>query len=52
MASSGPLGDARIACLIIDECLNETLFSSRAEAKETLKEWKDDYTHNDHIRVS
>ena len=26
-----------------DECLNETLFSSLAEAKETLKEWKDDY---------
>ena len=26
-----------------DECLNETLFSSLAEAKETLKERKDDY---------
>ena len=26
-----------------DECLNETLFSSLAEAKETLKDWRDDY---------
>ena len=26
-----------------DECLNETLFSSLAEAKLTLREWKDDY---------
>ena len=26
-----------------DECLNETLFGSLTEAKETLKEWKDDY---------
>ena len=26
-----------------DEALNETLFTSLDEAKETLKEWKDDY---------
>jgi len=26
-----------------DECLNETLVSSLFEAKETLKEWRDDY---------
>jgi len=26
-----------------DECLNETLFTTLAEAKETLKYWKDDY---------
>jgi len=26
-----------------DECLNETLFSSLADAKEILREWKDDY---------
>ena len=26
-----------------DECLNETLFSLLAEAKEMLREWKDDY---------
>ena len=29
-----------------DGCLNETLFSSLAEAKETLKEWKDDYNQH------
>jgi len=29
-----------------DECLNETLFSSLAEAKETLKEWKNDYNRH------
>jgi putative transposase len=28
-----------------DECLNETLFSSLAHAREALIEWKDDY-HN------
>jgi putative transposase len=26
-----------------DECLNETLFSSLAEAKETLEAWQEDY---------
>ncbi len=26
-----------------DECLNETLFSSLAEAQETLEEWQEDY---------
>ena len=26
-----------------DECLNETLFTTLADAKETLREWKDDY---------
>ena len=26
-----------------DECLNENLFTTLTEAKETLKEWKDDY---------
>lgn len=26
-----------------DECLNETLFRSLADAKEMLREWKDDY---------
>ena len=26
-----------------DECLNETLFTALADAKETLKEWRDDY---------
>ena len=26
-----------------DECLNENLFSSLADAKEMLKEWRDDY---------
>jgi len=29
-----------------DECLNETLFSSLAEAKYELKNWKEDYNHN------
>jgi putative transposase len=27
----------------MDECLNKILFSSLDEAKEKLKEWKDDY---------
>lgn len=32
-----------------DECLNETLFSSLADAKETLEAWKGDYnTHRPH----
>lgn len=32
-----------------DECLNETLFSSLAEARETLEAWKEDYnTHRPH----
>jgi putative transposase len=26
-----------------DECLNETLFTALADAKETLKEWREDY---------
>ncbi len=26
-----------------DECLNETLFGSLTEAKETLEEWQEDY---------
>jgi len=29
-----------------DECLNETLFTSLDEAKESLKEWKDDYNQH------
>jgi len=29
-----------------DECLNETLFSSLKDAKQTLKEWKYDYNQN------
>lgn len=29
-----------------DECLNETLFSSLNEAREKIKEWKDDYNQN------
>ncbi len=28
-----------------DECLNETLFSSLADAKETLEAWQGDYNH-------
>ena len=28
-----------------DECLNETLFSSLAEARKTLEDWQEDYTH-------
>jgi len=32
-----------------DECLNETLFSSLAEARSTLEEWQEDYnTHRPH----
>ncbi len=32
-----------------DECLNERLFSSLAEARETLDEWQEDYnTHRPH----
>ncbi len=32
-----------------DECLNETLFSSLAEARETLDAWREDYnTHRPH----
>jgi len=29
-----------------DECLNETLFTSLAEARSKIKEWKDDYNQN------
>src|SRR5690606_41239838 len=29
-----------------DECLNETLFSSRAQARTEIKAWKDDYNKN------
>ncbi len=29
-----------------DECLNETLFSSLAEARETLEAWQEDYNTN------
>jgi putative transposase len=29
-----------------DECLNETLFSSLADAKETLEAWQEDYNHH------
>ena len=28
-----------------DECLNENLFSSLAEARNTLRKWKEDYNH-------
>ncbi len=28
-----------------DECLNENLFSSLPEARETLGKWKEDYNH-------
>ena len=34
---------------LCDECLNETLFTALADAKETLNEWREDYNHNDHI---
>ena len=29
-----------------DECLNETLFSSLADAKEALKAWQEDYNRH------
>jgi putative transposase len=29
-----------------DECLNENLFSSLADAKDVLKDWKEDYNHH------
>jgi putative transposase len=29
-----------------DECLNENLFSSLADAKGVLKDWKEDYNHH------
>ena len=29
-----------------DECLNETLFSSLADARETLEDWKEDYNRS------
>ena len=29
-----------------DECLNETLFTSLAEAKHELEYWKEDYNHH------
>lgn len=28
-----------------DECLNETLFSSLADATDALKAWQEDYNH-------
>ena len=45
-ASYGPLGDACNACQVIDECLNENLFSSLAEAKSVLKDWREDYNYH------
>jgi putative transposase len=33
-----------------DECLNETLFRSLAEAREMLEAWQEDYNSQDHIR--
>jgi len=36
-----------------DECLNETLFSSLAEAKDTLEAWQEGYnTHRPHSALS
>lgn len=36
-----------------DECLNETLFSSLAEAKDTLEAWQENYnTHRPHSALS
>jgi putative transposase len=29
-----------------DECLNETLFTSLAEARSAITAWKEDYNHN------
>ncbi|PHS04324.1 MAG: hypothetical protein COA78_16825 [Blastopirellula sp.] len=29
-----------------DECLNENLFSSLADAKDVLKDWEEDYNHH------
>jgi len=29
-----------------DECLNENLFSSLTDAKDVLKDWKEDYNHH------
>jgi putative transposase len=29
-----------------DECLNETLFSSLAQARTDITAWRDDYNHN------
>ena len=34
---------ARAAGRLRDECLNETLFSSLREARDVLKEWREDY---------
>ncbi|WP_083902931.1 integrase core domain-containing protein [Octadecabacter antarcticus] len=41
--ASPPLGDACIACWVIDECLNETLFGTLHNARETLDEWQEGY---------
>lgn len=36
-----------------DECLNETLFSSLAEARERIGAWKEDYnTHRPHSSLA
>ena len=40
--SCGPLGD-KIACRVTDECLNETLFGTLGDARETLEDWQEDY---------
>ncbi|MBL1436337.1 MAG: transposase [Rhodobacteraceae bacterium] len=43
--SAPPLGDACVTCLIIDECLNENLFSSLLDARGVLEIWQHDYNH-------
>ena len=44
-AACAPLGDARIACRATDECLNEEIFDSLADARRTLALWRYDYNN-------
>ena len=45
MESCVPNGGACTAYRAMDECLNETLFTSQAEAKYELEYWKQDYNY-------
>jgi putative transposase len=43
MASCDPLMHVHMHCRAVDECLNETLFGTLADARHTLEEWQEDY---------
>lgn len=42
----GPLGDTCIACQVIDELLNETMFRNLAHARIVIRDWAHDYNTN------